>query len=174
MTVVTQLARAIVAAAFVLALGASRPLLAQELSNPNPNANSIAFAKELLQLKGASEVFDKTVANVVDQTKDTLLPTNPTLSRPLNEVSVQLKAEFEPKKSELLNEMSRAYARYFTEAELRELLAFYKTNLGRKVLVTEAQAVEATFKRAQDWTLALADQVMARYRAEMKKKGYDL
>ena len=167
MTVVTQLARVIVAAAFVLALGASRPLLAQDVSNPNPNANSVAIAKELLQLKGASEVFDKTVGNVVDQTKDTLLPTNPTLTRPLNEVSVQLKAE-------LLTEMSRAYARYFTESELRELLAFYKTNLGRKVLVTEAQAVEATFKRAQDWTLALADQVMARYRAEMKKKGYDI
>lgn len=174
MTVVTQLARVIVAAAFVLALGTSGPLFAQEPSNPNPNANSIALAKELLALKGASEVFDKTVGNVVEQTKDTFLPTNPTLGRPLSDLAVQLKAEYEPKKAELLNEMSRAYARYFTESELRELLAFYKTTLGRKVLVTESRAVEDTFKRAQDWTLQFADQVMARYRTEMKKKGYDL
>src|SRR5262245_48035545 len=132
MSIVTQLARVAAAGAFALALAGSQPLFAQApapaaQSNPNPNASSIAFAKELLSLKGAQEVFDKTVSNVIDQTKDTLLQTNLNVSRQLNEVAGQLKSEFEPKKADLLNEMARAYARWFTEAELRELLAFYKT-----------------------------------------------
>ena len=75
---------------------------------------------------------------------------------------------------ELANEVARVYARRFTEQELRELLAFYKTTLGRKVLTEEALAVEDGFKRAQDWTSEFSDQVLTKMRTEMRKKGFDL
>ena len=61
-----------------------------------------------------------------------------------------------------------------TEQELRELLAFYKTNLGRKVLSDESSAVEDGFKRAQEWTSEFSDQVLTKMRVEMRKKGHDL
>jgi len=176
MTIASLLPRFALAGAFALALAGTQPLHAQQqpVSNPNPNANSIALARELLVLKGGNEMFSGMVTGVIDRTRDTFIPTNPSLSRPLNEVATSLRNELDPKKNELFNEVSRAYARHFTETELKEMLAFYKTALGRKVLSTESYAVEDGFKRAQEWTATFSDQVMSRFRAEMKKKGYDL
>ena len=54
------------------------------------------------------------------------------------------------------------------------MLAFYKTNLGKKVLAEEPIAVEEAFRKAQDWSNTFSEQVIARMRVEMKKKGYDL
>jgi hypothetical protein len=174
MSLATLLPRLALAAALTFTFGGAYPAAAQTLANPNPSAASIGYAKELLALKGAQQVFDGMIGSVIDRTKDTFIPTNPSLNKPLTEVAAQLKAEFEPKKAEVFNEAARSYARHFTEAELRELTAFYKTNLGRKVLSTEALAVEDSIKRVSEWQQNFTDQAMARLRAEMKKKGYDL
>ena len=142
--------------------------------NPNPSPASIAAAKEIITLKGADKMFDSVVPGVIEKTKDTFLPTNPQLNKPLNEVAAQLRQEFDAKKAELMNEVSRAYARRFTEQELKELLAFYKTALGKKVLVEEPFAAEESLRRADEWAGAFSETVINRMRAEMKKKGYDL
>ena len=174
MTVATWLPRLLLAGAVALVIGSAPGAYAQSLVNPNPSAASIGLAKDLLILKGGPQLFDGMVEGVIDRTRDTFLPTNPNLSAPLNQVAAQLRTEFEPKKAEVFNEVARSYARYFTEAELKDLLAFYKSSLGQKVLKAEPVAVEEGFKRAQEWSQSFAEQVMARYRAEMKKKGYDL
>jgi hypothetical protein len=176
------LRRSLLAMVIVLGGAAGTPAFAQftpipsrpTVTNPTPSANSIELAKELLALKGGNEMFGGMVSGVIEQAKNSFLPSNPTLNRPLSEVAADLQRDFEPKKAELINEVARAYARYFTETELKELLAFYKTALGKKVLTTEAVAVEDGFKRAQEWTNGFSDQVLTRFRADMKKKGYDL
>jgi len=159
--------------ALILAFGCGMSV-AMAQTAPKLSANSLSYARELLALKGGAQMFGGMVDGVIETAKNSFLPSNPTLSRPLNEVAVQLRKDFEPKKQELLDEVARAYARRFTEQELRELLAFYKTTLGKKVLTDEALAVEDGFKRAQEWTNEFSDQVLARMRAEMRKKGYEL
>jgi hypothetical protein len=148
--------------------------LAQNLPNPNPSPNAIAIAKELIALKGGAQMFEGVVGGVIDSAKNTFLPTNPNLGKPLNEATAVLQKEFASKKLELVNEVARIYARHFTEQELKELLAFYKTDLGKKVLVEEPAAIDDSFKRAQEWSNTFSEQVIDRLRAEMKKKGYDL
>ncbi len=153
---------------------APAPRPAAQATPGAPSANAVALAGELLTLKGGSQMFGGMVEGVIESAKNSYLPNNPSLNRPLNEVAVQLRKEFEPKKAELMHEVARVYARRFTEQELRELLAFYKTTLGRKVLSDEALAVEDGFKRAQEWTGEFSDQVLTRMRVEMRKKGHDL
>lgn len=143
-------------------------------ANPNPSASSIALARELLELKGGRQMFDGMVVGVIETAKNSFIPNNPMLTRPLTEVATQLRNEFEPKKNEVFNEVARAYARYFTEQEMKELLAFYKTTLGKKVLTSESIAVEDGFKRAQEWSNEFSDLVLTKFRAEMKKRGHDL
>jgi uncharacterized protein len=173
MFVATLLRRLVLTSTVVLAVGA-HSAGAQPAANPTPTPAAIGLAKDLLILKGGQQMFDGMIRNTIDRTKDAFIPSNPSLSRPLNEVAAQLRTEFEPKKNEVFTEVATAYARHFTEAELRELLAFYKTNLGKKVLTAEPVAVEDGFKRAQAWSATFAEQVLARVRAEMKKKGHDL
>jgi hypothetical protein len=183
MTALAMIRQALLGTLIVSAVSGISPAWAQftptrptpaPVSNPTPNAGSIALAKELLALKGGAQMFDGMVIGVIESAKNSFLPSNPTLNKPLTEVSTQLRQEFEPKMTELFNEVSKAYARHFTEQELKELLAFYRTTLGKKVLSTESLAVEDGFKRAQDWTNEFSDAVLSRMRAEMKKRGYDL
>ena len=53
-------------------------------------------------------------------------------------------------------------------------MAFYKTPVGRKMLAEEPRAIEQSLKAAQDWAVRFSDVVLERFRAEMKKKGYNL
>jgi hypothetical protein len=150
------------------------PRPAAQTTPGTPSANAVALAGELLTLKGGQQMFGGMVDGVIESAKDSFLPNNPALNRPLNEVALQLRKDFESKKAELMHEVARVYARRFTEQELRELLAFYKTNLGKKVLSDESLAVEDSFKRAQEWTSEFSDQVLTKMRAEMRKKGHEL
>jgi uncharacterized protein len=139
-----------------------------------PSAAAVAAARELVELKGAGTMFDPIIINMIDQTKGNLLQTNPQLAKDLNDVSTALRNEFVPRSKELLAEAAKFYAQRFTEAELKELVAFYKTPIGRKMVVQEPQALDDTFSYVQQWAPRVGEEVMNRFRAEMKKKGHNL
>ena len=162
------------ALALLVATGCGVVAKRADAQGAQPSPNSIALAKELIILKGGHKMFDAIVPGTIEQAKNLFLPTNPNLSKPLTEVSTQLVTEYSGKTDELLNEVAKAYAMRFSEQELKEIVAFYKTALGKKLLAEEPLALEDGFARAKEWAGAFSQQVVNRMRAEMKKKGYDL
>ena len=154
--------------------GAIAPASAQQPAGPPPSANAVNLAKELIALKGGTQVFERIVPGVIESVKNQLLPTNPNVGKELTEVANLLHKEMEPKRAEIVNEVAVIYAQRFTEAELKDVLAFYKTPLGRKVINEEPNALDASMKRAQAWADDLYQKTLSRFRVEMKKKGYDL
>jgi hypothetical protein len=135
---------------------------------------AIAAAKELVALKGGNAMFAPLIPGVIERAKQTFVPTNPQLIGQLNQVADQLKKEYAPKSAEIDTEVAKGYAQHFTEAELKEIIAFYKSPVGRKMIAEEPKAIEQSLKAAQDWAAKFSDVVMERFRVEMKKKGYDL
>lgn len=135
---------------------------------------ALAAAKELVALKGGNSMFAPLIPGVIERAKQSLVPTNPQLIAPLNQVADQLKKEYAPKSAEIENEVAKVYAQHFTEAELKEILAFYKSPVGRKMIAEEPKAIEQSLKAAQEWAAKFSDVVLERFRTEMKKKGYDL
>jgi hypothetical protein len=71
-------------------------------------------------------------------------------------------------------ELTRIYASHFTEQELKDALAFYKTPLGKKLISEEPKALEESMKAADDWSRKFATEVDAKFRAEMQKRGKNL
>jgi hypothetical protein len=69
---------------------------------------------------------------------------------------------------------ARIYASHFTEAELKQLLAFYQTPVGRKAITEEPKALDESMASGGNWGDALADEVVVKIRDEMKKRGHDL
>jgi hypothetical protein len=139
-----------------------------------PTPAALALAKELVVLKGGAAMFDPLIPGVIQRVKQTLVPTNPQLMGPLNQVADQLNKEYLAKRADVINEVAKIYAEHFTEAELKEILAFYKSPAGRKMIAEEPKAVDQSLKAAQDWAVKFSDVVLQRFRLEMKKKGYDL
>jgi len=162
--------------AFVAALafgtaGALSPAAAQQ----QPSANAIAMAKELIVLKGANVVFERIVPGVVESAKNQFLPTNPNVGKELAEVANGLHKEMEPQRAEIVTRVATIYAQHFTEPELKELLSFYRSPLGKKVINEEPAALDASMKYAQTWADDLFQKVQSRFRADMKAKyKYDL
>jgi uncharacterized protein len=139
-----------------------------------PSSAAITAAREVIIAKGGAAMFNPIVHGVVETVKNSFLPTNPNLSRELNEVDQVLHTEYDAKTNELLTEVAKIYASHFTERELKDLLVFYKTPLGQKWAREEPAAIEEGLSRAKDWTDSFSQVVMARFREEMRKKGKSL
>ncbi len=168
------------AAVFAIALsGASlaqqRPAApAPQAAQPKLSPAAMLLAKELVDMKGASAAYDPLVNGVIEYHKNVFLQTNPNLANDLDQVAQKLTAELAPRKVEMQQELTRIYALHFTEAELKEALAFYKSPLGRKLIAEEPKALEESMKAADDWSRTFAIEVDAKFRAEMQKRGKNL
>ena len=139
-----------------------------------PSAAAVALARDVIITKGANQMADPVVRGVIESVKNSFVPTNPNLTRELNDVATMLHKELDSKGNEIVEQMARAYAGRFTEQELKDLLVFYKTPLGQKFLREEPNAIEDGMNRARQWAEAFGDTVMARMRSEMQKKGHQL
>jgi hypothetical protein len=139
-----------------------------------PSAAAVALAREVVIARGASGMTEPLVRGVIETVKNSFVPTNPNLTRELNDVATALHKELDGKSSEVLEQMARAYAARFSEQELKDLLVFYKTPLGQKFIREEPSAIDDGLKRAQQWADTFADTVMTRMRTEMQKKGHQL
>jgi uncharacterized protein len=82
--------------------------------------------------------------------------------------------QFQPRVAELVDVTARIYATHFTEQELRELLTFYQSPLGQKVLAQEPKVLDESMNYADNWADNLALEVGNAMRVEMKKRGHDM
>jgi len=163
-----------IAVAAMLACGSLLVVSAPGAAQQKPSPAAIAAAKELLILKGGDLPFNPVVYNVIEKVKSVFVPTNPNLGKELNEVAAQLKKEYEPKRAELINDVARMYAERFSEQEIKTLITFYKSPLGRKMVTDEPKIIDQSLNHVENWGNELSDQVLSRFREEMKKKGHDL
>jgi len=147
---------------------------ANEARAQTPTPASQALAAEILDVKGSLTMFEALIPGVVEQSKNTLLQMNPNLFKDLNDVAANLRKEYAPRLASLRSEIQKIYASRFTEQELKDTLAFYKSPLGKKLLVEETAFVDRTMSTAQDWAVKLNEEVLVRFRAEMKKRGHAL
>jgi len=139
-----------------------------------PSVVAVALAKEIIIAKGTSAGFDSVGPSIIERAKSVYLQLNPSLARDLNEVAAKLKLEYAPRFADPLNEAARAYAAKFSEQELKDILAFYKSPVGKKVVVQEPAIIEDSLAGVDRWAQALLDEIGGKFRVEMKKKGHDL
>jgi hypothetical protein len=139
-----------------------------------PSANVIALAREIIVIKGGSQLYETIVPGVIERAKGVFLQQNPMIGRDLNEVAARLRTELNPRGAELVNEMAKLYVTAFTEQELKDVLAFYKSSAGKKIITEEPAILEKSAKSADSWIPKFAEEVMAKFRVEMKKKGHEL
>jgi len=166
--------KAIKSAARWAALGLTLATFSPLANAQQPTPAALASAKELITITGATALFSPLIAGVVEQAKLLYLQQNPALAKDLNEISTRMRNDLQPRFAELTDEVARLYAANFTEQELKDVLAFYKTTAGKKLLTEQPKIVDSSMKFAQDWANTLSDQVVGKMRDELKKRGHAL
>ena len=144
------------------------------VSAQQPSPAAMGAAKEIVAIKGAKTIYEPLIVGIIEKAKGMFLQTNPMLSKDLNEVAGKLRADFVPRSAELMTETARLYASRFTEQELKDLLAFYKSALGRKLLVEEPAIGDQNMRSMASWADKVSDEVIAKMRAEMRKRGHEI
>jgi len=139
-----------------------------------PSAVAVALAKEIIIAKGTSAGFDSVGPSVIERAKSIYLQINPSFARDLNEVAAKLKLEYAPRFAEPLNEAARVYAAKFTEPELKDILAFYQSPAGKKMLNVQPKVIDSSMAFAQNWANKLSDEVTGRMREELIKRGHKM
>jgi uncharacterized protein len=162
---------AVLALVTVTAIGVSGPAMA---APAGPSPASLLLAKQIIEIKGVKAMFDPVVIGVVEKAKSMFLQTNFMWSKDINEVAAQMHHDYDNRVNELVDATARVYATHFSEAELKQILAFYQSPLGQKMIVEEPKAVDESMVSAAKWADNLSEDVMAKMRAEMKKRGHDM
>lgn len=164
--------RVLAAASLAMGLAFAGGALAQQPAAPSPAA--IASAKELLTLKHATAMYANAVPGMVERTKTTLLQSNLNYQKDLNEVAVIVAKQLAGREKEIGDGMAKIYASEFTEQELKDLVTFYKSPLGQKLIAQEPKAITASMGFMDQWARQFAEVVNGAFRAEMRKRGKEI
>jgi hypothetical protein len=169
MMIATGVARPLYAGLLALVVAAISPAQAQQ-----PSPAMVALAKEIIIVKGGNSIYDPVIPQMIDRAKSIFMQSNPMLSKDLNEVAAKLRAELAPQTAALLDDGAKLYASKFTEAELKAILAFYKSPVGRKVTTQEPIILDESAAKMDAWGDKFAEDVIAKFRAEMRKRGHEI
>jgi hypothetical protein len=155
-------------AALVALVLLSTPVMAQE-----PSASHLAAARELIETTGVLTPVNDLIPTFTDQIRKQNV-TRPELSKDLEDVLKAVQPEMQLQRQQITNVVSRTYAKWLTEAELKELTAFFKTPVGTKYNKVQPELVDDVVNDVQVWTQQASEYLMVRVRAEMGKRGFQL
>jgi hypothetical protein len=159
--------RAAVTGLALLALGG-----AASAQDPSPEA--VETARQIIAIKGGDTIFNSLIPGVIEQGKSLFEQQNPALGKDLRDVATKLRSELAPQIAEVHTEVAKLYASHFTLKELKEILAFYQSPLGRKLITEEPKTLDQSMLFAQNWSRKFSDEVLTKFRVEMKKLGHDI
>src|SRR5580692_9461663 len=160
----------------LLVVGIVQPALAEPAAamGPQPAPAALLRAKKTVGIKGVKGIFAPLVRGVVEKTKNMFMQTNFMWANDLNQVAAIEEKKLAPRVSELVDATARMYAQHFTEAELKQLLAFYQSPVGKKALVEEPKVLDESMAYAGTWGDNLSQEVIGDMRDQMKKRGHDM
>ena len=163
--------RAAKAGAIAMALlGAAASAQAQQ----TPSANQLKLARQVVDTSGAAKSFDSVIPQIFQQVYTTYTQQNPDLSKEIAGVMQTLIPEFDKRKEEIAVIVSQAFAAKFTEAELNDILTFYNSPSGKKLVSEHTEILRDAFGKTQEWGGKVSQHLVGRLKEEMKKKGHTI
>ena len=148
---------------------AAKPAAAQ----PAPNANHLALAREVMLSAGLARSFDSIIPAFADQIRQQAV-TRPELAKDLDEVLAALQPEMELQKQRMVDTAAKIYADKLTEAELKDIAAFFCSPAGKRYVESQPAVLDEMVQAMQNWTQEVSEYVMVRVRAELGKRGHQL
>lgn len=162
------------------ALLLAAPAMAQPAPAPAPPAATdldarLDAARRLMEVTGAMRMAGQIMDGLETQLIQIIASANPgkeALVRSL--VSDLIMPEFRARVGELEQPILRIHADAFTGAEMEELIAFYATPLGRKVLAVTPQVSQQTFTLGAAWGQRVAQDAVAKHERAIRERGIQL
>jgi hypothetical protein len=143
----------------VLALLLAIPLVARAQTTQDNEAEKIALASQFLEATGVLEQGFRAIEAGLPAQR----AANPAIPAVFWD---RLLAQLKARRSEFVNEAAPVLARLFTTAELKGLVDFYRSPLGRRLLEIQPQIAKEIGEASQKWGQRLSVEVAQQLAAE--------
>lgn len=134
-----------------------------------------ADIRQLMETTGASNLAQQFVSAVSQNLFRSLKESRPDVpDRAFEVMNRELTALFSERLQApdgLLERTIPVYDKYFTHAEIRELLAFYQTRLGRKTIAVLPKVVGESMVLGEKWGESLRPEIESRVAAALRREG---
>lgn len=143
-----------------------------------PPAASPAFAKDVLRLMevtGSLKVGHQMATATMEQVVKSQRVSNPNLPARATEIIRQrIDAEFTKSFApggEMASLLTGIYAKHFTQDDIRGLIAFYESPLGKKVVEALPVVAQESITVANQWAASRMPQVMQDIQTQLRAEG---
>jgi hypothetical protein len=158
------------AAASVALFMLASPVFAQQ---PSPSPSHLSMAREVAISSGMTRSFDAMTEPLLAQLQQ-MNVTRPEIRTDLDQVVNLIRPELEQKKQVMVDKTARAFASRLTEAELKDIAAFYKSAAGVRYVETQPVILDDVVSDLALWAQELSEFIITRARAEMGKRGHQM
>ncbi len=146
----------------------------QEMMTQEIPQEKLDLGLQLVRLSGTGTAFDELLPNIADQAKNAFIRANPQMQLGIIDVVDRIALTLVPRRAHLDSRLARIWAAGFSEEELRELVDFYSSDLGKKFAEQQPKILAIQVATAQEWgrsvsaelTQKVADELRAAIAAE--------
>jgi uncharacterized protein len=149
------------------------PAFAQAPAKP-PTPEHVALARAVLDFTGARRSFDGVLVKLLSDARNTIVRQRPTLQADLETSLLAIGKNLQDADRELVDQIALVYAKKFSEPELKEIVTFYQSPTGKKMVAELPAVLKESYELMQDYSRKMSVEIMSQLRVELKKKGHEL
>ncbi len=150
---------------------AQAPAAGNAAAAPQLTESHKAIAREVATVAGIGRSFGGVVDQILDQVRQ-ITVTRPEIKEDLEKIITEMRPELELQQQQIMNAAAQVFAENLTEAELKDIDAFFKTPSGKRYVETQPIIMDQFVAKFQEWSANLGQYVMVRIRAELGKRGH--
>lgn len=157
---------------FLILVLALLALPAQAAPAKGDDAQRLEKARILMELSGSQALADQTLLTVTRQAEELMAHENPGREA---EVTALVRDHFLPRARTALPELTRGitglYAAHFTLADLDQMIAFYRSPAGKKLVALSPLIIQQSMSLGQAWAEGVADRAWDSFARAAQDRG---
>jgi uncharacterized protein len=151
-----------------VSLAAQAPVQAQQEIAPE----HLAIAREYVDMSDGAGLYEVTLIDLGLDVMRLLIQEDPSLADAAIQAIQVVYDEFIERKGELYNQFARIYAIRFSQEELADILEFYNTEVGQKLLQQNATINQDMQAVLGVWENNARSEFLSRVRAVLRDEGF--
>jgi hypothetical protein len=139
-------------------------------ADAEPTAAHLKAARNAIDAIKVTAPFDGILPNIAMQLKSTLIQGSPNYEEQIVEVVDEVSIKLAARRADLEREAAMIYAKAFTEQELNDIAAFYRTPAGLKLLKDGPLSIRELGKAGDIWATGISRDMSKEADVELEKK----
>lgn len=169
-----HLAGAAVSLALLLAMPAQAQTAAPPAAPADIPQSYLEAGRDVVVLSGLADTFETIYLEFRERVTQTVGTTRPEVRKDMEQVIELLRPEAEKKRQEIIASSAYIFARRMSEADLREVAAFFKSPVGQRYNAMRPRAIDEIYALLQPWSMQTSNFLFDRFSEEMRKRGHQL